>query len=603
MSCEPRQCARRLGALASLAALSLLLACGEREETAPVAETTYTQAEPSYATSSTQRTPPAVTFTDVTASTGIDFVHETGAFGNKWMPETMGAGAGFFDVDGDGDDDALLVNSTWFAGHEDEGPAPTSRLYANDGSGAFDDVTAGSGLDVSVYGMGVTAADYDADGQQDLFITTLGANLLLKGRGNLRFADVAELAGVAGSTWTDNEGRALPEWSTAALWADVDRDGWPDLLVTNYVHWSPENDLYASFDGKQKSYATPQQYAGSTPRLYRNIGDGTFAEITESAGLALPDAKSMGAAAADFDDDGWVDLVVTNDTQPNYLLRNQGDGTFVEAGMAAGIGYDESGRARAGMGVDVADLNLDGRQAIGIGNFSRESMSLYVQTEPGRPVFLDGAGRHRVVQPTLRTLTFGLKFLDYDLDGLLDLLLANGHIEPEINVVQKEIDYAQPLQLFWNDGTGALVDAGQLAGPVFAEPMVARGLAVGDLEGDGDVDVLLSTNGGPARVLRNDAVGGGGGGVLVLTLRGTAPAVDALGARVTVTVGDRRQTHEVRTGSSYLSQSSRDLVFGLGEASGADAVSVRWPDGTTQDLGSLGAGRHVVTSTGVQAAR
>lgn len=579
-----------------------LTACGEPEPE-PEAAPTYTESQPDYTSTGQQRTTPSVTFTDVTTASGIDFVHQTGGFGQKWMPETMGAGVGLFDIDGDGDDDAVLVNGTWFAGHEKSGAAPTSGLFANDGSGTFRDVTAGSGLDVSVYGMGVTAADYDADGHTDMYLTTLGPNLLLHGAGDHRFTDAAGPAGVAGSTWTDAEGRVLPEWSTAALWADIDNDGWPDLLVTNYVHWSPENDLYASFDGKQKSYATPQQYEGSTPRLYRNEGDGTFVEITKEAGLHLPDAKSMGAASADVDGDGWVDLVVTNDTQPNYLLRNQGDGTFVESGTSAGIGYDESGRARAGMGVDIAGLNADGRLAIGIGNFSREALSLYTQNEPGEPLFLDGAGRSRLVQPTLRTLTFGLKFFDYDLDGRQDLMLANGHIEPEINAVQKEIGYEQAPQLFWNDGEGHLLDASEAAGSIFGESLVARGLATGDLENDGDVDVLLSTNGGPARVLRNDAVDNGGRS-LVLLVKGSAPAVDALGARVTVVVGDQRQSREVRTGSSYLSHNSLALVFGLGEATQADSVSVRWPDGRRADIGPLSAGMWTVTQKGaIQAAR
>ncbi len=579
-------------------ALLLTAACEQQQEADPAVPAEYASTVPDYARGAVQSTTPAITFTDVTAASGIDFEHDSGGFGQKWMPETMGSGVGLFDIDSDGDDDALFVNGTWFSGHEGEGAAPTSALYANRGDGFFVEATAGSGLEVELYGMGATAADFDADGHIDLFLTTLGPNLLLRGTGVMRFEDATDRAGVAGSRWTDEVGRDHPEWSTAALWADVDNDGWPDLFVTNYVHWSPENDLYASFDGKEKSYATPQQYSGSTPRLYQNRGDGSFVEITEAAGLLLPDAKSMGVASADFDGDGWVDLVVTNDTQPNFLLHNDGAARFTESGMAAGIGYDESGRARAGMGVDVATLSTDGTQAIGIGNFSREAMSLYQQTAPGAALFLDGAGRSHLVQPTLRALTFGLKFLDYDLDGRRDLLLANGHIEPGINAVQKEISYAQSPQLFWNDGKGGLIDAGAHAGQPFAEPLVARGLAVGDLEGDGDVDALLSTNGGAARVLRNDAAGAGGGAALVLRLHGEAPALDALGAVVTVTTGGRRQSLAVRTGSSYLSQHSQSLVFGLGAATGVEGVTVRWPDGSTQDLGPLAAGRYDITRDG-----
>ena len=449
---------RRLRRLAPAAAL-LLAACGEEAAEVAPEPPAYSRPTPDYARAEDAPSPPAVTFTETAKAAGLVFRHETGAFGEKWMPETMGSGCALHDLDGDGDDDALLVNGAWWPGHEGEGPAPTSALFANDGSGSFTDVTAGSGVDVSVYGMGVTAADYDGDGDADLYLTTLGDNLLLRQDRPLRFADAAAQAGVAGETWSDEEGRRHPEWSTGAAWADVDGDGRPDLLVTNYVHWSPENDLYASFDGKSKSYATPQQYTGSTPRLYRNRGDGGFSDITAEAGLLLPHAKSMGVAADDFDADGRVDLVITNDTQPNFLLRNLGGGRFEEVGTAAGIGYDESGRARAGMGVDVADLSGDGVLAIGIGNFSREAVSLYRQTAAGGTVFLDGAGKSRLVQPTLPTLTFGLRFFDYDLDGRQDLILANGHIEPEINAVQREIAYAQPPQLFWNDGRGRLIDA------------------------------------------------------------------------------------------------------------------------------------------------
>ena len=580
---------RRPRRLATAAALVLAACAEEAPEVAPEPPA-YSRPTPDYARAEDAPSPPAVTFTETAAASGLAFRHETGAFGDKWMPETMGSGCALHDLDGDGDDDALLVNGAWWSGHEGQGPAPTSALFANDGTGSFTDVTAGSGVDVSVYGMGVTAADYDADGDADLYLTTLGDNLLLRQDRPLEFTDAAARAGVAGETWTDEEGRRHPEWSTGAAWADVDSDGRPDLLVTNYVHWSPENDLYASFDGKSKSYATPQQYTGSTPRLYRNRGDGAFSDITAEAGLLLPHAKSMGVAADDFDADGRVDLVITNDTQPNFLLRNLGGGRFEEVGTAAGIGYDESGRARAGMGVDVADLSGDGVLAIGIGNFSREAVSLYRQTAAGGTVFLDGAGKSRLVQPTLPTLTFGLRFFDYDLDGRQDLILANGHIEPEINAVQREIAYAQPPQLFWNDGRGRLLDASARAGPALAEPLVGRGLAVGDVEGDGDLDVLITTNGGAPRLLRNDLEGGK---ALVLRLRGEE-GTDPLGAVVTVRAGGRTQSLRLRTGSSYLSQSARELTFGLGAAAAAEAVTVRWPDGAVAELGGLEAGAYVV---------
>ena len=323
-----------------------------------------------------------------------------------------------------------------------------------------------------------------------------------------------------------------------------------------------------------------------------------FEEITEEAGVMLPHAKSMGVAVADFNGDRAMDLIVTNDTQPNFLLQNLGDGRFEELGLAAGIGYDETGRARAGMGVDVTSLANDGVLVIGIGNFSREALSLYAQQGEGQ-VFLDIAGPSRLVQPTLPTLTFGLRFVDYDLDGYQDLVVANGHIEPRINAVQQEVTYAQPPQLFWNDGKGRLVDVSEETGGLFARPIVGRGLAVGDIDNDGDPDLLMTTNGGPVYLLRNDGVENGGkGNSITLTLRGSYPNLDALGAVVTVTAGEIVQSAMVKTGSSYLSQSSRSLIFGLGEHEKADRVEVVWPDGTGQAVENLAAGgRYEIEAT------
>ena len=584
---------RRAGCVVALVSL-LALSCGEDEEVEQVQAPAYARAStPSYATAAGERRAPAVSFADITASAGIHFQHENGAAGKKWMPETMGSGCAFFDYDGDGADDAFLVNSTYWPGENRAAEQmPTSKLFRNLGDGSFEDISATAGLALSIYGMGAAVADYDADGDADVYLTTVGDNLLLRNEAG-RFVDRADRAGVAGVEWEDDAGSRHPEWSTGAVWLDVDGDGWLDLFVTNYVRWSSETDLFFSFDGKSKSYATPQQYPGSTPRLYRNMGggDGGFREITEEAGVFLPHAKSMGVAVADFDEDGRPDLVVTNDTQPNFLLRNTGEG-FAESGLAAGIGYDEGGRARAGMGVDVVSLKNDGTQNIAIGNFSREALSLYEQQEVAS-VFLDVAGRSRLVQPTLPVLTFGLRFFDFDLDGFQDLILANGHIEPDINAVQKEIRYAQPPQLFWNDGNGALVDISDQTGGLFAQPLVGRGLAVADIEADGDPDVLLTTNAGPAYLLRNDGVTGGRPNALRIELRGTHPNPDALGATVTVRAGQLTQRATLRTGSSYLSQSSLAVSFGLGPAATVDRLEIRWADGTTQVFDDIATGaRH-----------
>ena len=558
-----------------------LAACDPEPETPPPAPE-YTRA-PSidYTRQAQRRQAPKLSFTDVTEEAGISFTHETGAVGDKWLPETMGSGCALFDYDGDDYLDLLLINGTPWS----NSAGTTSKLYRNRGNGRFEDVTQKAGLSFSAYGMGVTAADYDGDGDPDLYLTCVGDNRLLRNDGG-RFTDVTQKAGVAGSQWTDDDGNAHPEWSTSAAWTDVDRDGWPDLFVANYVHWSPSGDIFTSLDGVNKSYATPQQYPGSTCRLYRNLGDGSFAEITESAGVHLPHAKSMGVAVTDFESDGWPDLVVTNDTQPNFLLHNLGDGRFEERGLTSGIGYDESGRARAGMGVDIATLSTDDILCIAVGNFSREPLSLYRQTGE---TFLDAAGPARLVQPTLRSLTFGLRFFDYDLDGFQDLVLANGHIEPDINAVQKEIRYAQPPQLFWNDEEGQLQDVSEQVGGLFSTSLVARGLAVGDIDLDGDLDVLLTTNGGPAHLLRND---GPTGNAVALDLRGKAPARDALGAAVTAIIGDGTQRQTVRTGSSYLSHSDPVLHFGLGERERIDRLEIRWPDSSEEALEDLAAGSY-----------
>ena len=563
--------------------VAALFSCDGKDRKGPAPPTDYARAPSLDYTGSEEQIPaPRVDFVDVTREVGIDFHHETGAVGGKWMPETMGSGCALFDYDGDDDLDILLVNSNRWTG-EDKAGRPTSKLYRNRGDGFFEDVTRQAALDFSVYGMGVTIADYDADGDPDIYMTTLGKNLLLRNDQG-RFVDRAGEAGVAGTEWTDDSGRRHAEWSTAAAWVDVDGDGWLDLFSTNYVQWSPDTDIFTTLDGVNKSYATPQQYTGSTCRLYRNRGDGTFDEITREAGVYLPKAKSMGVCVADLDGDDAPDLVITNDTQPNFLLRNLGDGRFEETGLEAGIGFDETGRARAGMGVDISSLENNGVQSIAIGNFSREALSLYRQTGEA---FLDVAGKSRLVQATLPTLTFGLRFFDYDLDGYQDLILANGHIEPEINIVQRDIEYMQKPQLFWNDGTGQMIDVSKRSGSPFNQPFVGRGLAVGDIDADGDIDVLFTTNGGSARLLRND---GPTGRSVALHLRGAGNNLDALGTVVTAVVGSGRRQQMVRTGSSYLSHSAPILTFGLGRQEEIGRLEILWPDGKLEVMEGLEAG-------------
>jgi hypothetical protein len=502
------------------------------------------------------------TFTDVTARAGIRFRHEAGAFGKKYLPETMGSGVAFVDLDGDGRPDLLFVNSKRWPGRP--GPRALPAFYRNNGDGTFSDATRGSGLDVEMYGLGVTAADYDNDGRVDVYLTGLGGNRLYRNLGGGRFADATARAGVGGGGF-----------GTSAAFFDFDKDGRLDLFVCNYVDWSIEKDLFCTLDGTRKSYCTPESYKGQSPVLYRNRGDGTFEDVTVKAGLRDPSSKALGVAVLDYDDDGWSDLFVANDTQPNKLYRNRRDGTFADMGMTAGVAFSEAGVARAGMGVDAADYDGSGRASIVIGNFSNEMMALY--HNEGTGLFIDEAPTTTIGQATLLSLSFSCFFFDYDLDGRPDIFAANGHVSDDIQAVQTRVRYAQPPHLFRNLGNKRFEVAEAAAGPDFARPMVARGAAYADYDGDGDLDLVITANNGPARLLRND--GGSRNHHLRVQTVGAASNRDGIGARVSVTARGRRQWAVVKTGSSYCSQSELPLTFGLGDAAAPLRVEVRWPSG------------------------
>jgi enediyne biosynthesis protein E4 len=526
-----------------------------------------------------------VTFRDITQKAGIHFVHNNAAFGKKYLPETMGPGVAFIDYDNDGWQDIFLVNGTDWPGRPSKHSTP--RLYHNNHDGTFTDVTHKAGLDVELFGMGVAVGDYDNDGFDDLFITTMGQSHLFHNNGNGTFTDVTQKAGLMGPK----------EFSTSAAWVDYDKDGKLDLVVANYVQWSLEGDLYCTLDGKSKSYCTPESYKGTSVRLWHNRGDGTFEDATKKAGLAEPTSKTLGIAILDYDNDGWPDLLFSNDTQPNKLYRNNGNGTFTEKAVVAGIAFSEDGVARAGMGVDAADYDRSGAASILITNFANQMLSLY--HNEGKGLFVDEAPRSEVGRATLLTLGFGCFFFDYDLDGWPDIFIANGHIDGDIQRVQPNVKYAMPPHLFRNVGKGNFQEVTKTLGAAFNTPRVGRGAAYGDINNDGRLDLLLSTNGGPAYLFENDAAPGSPANKsLRIKLVGTKSNRDGIGTVVKVTAGGGTESQMMRSGSSYLSASELLLTYGLGQLNQADAVEIRWPSGQVDKLSTVAAGQTVTVTEG-----
>ena len=517
-----------------------------------------------------------ITFRDVTAQAGIHYTHNNAAYGKKYLPETMGPGCAFIDYDNDGWPDIILVNGQDWPGHSRA--ASTLKLYHNNHNSTFTDVTAKAGLAVPMFGLGVAVGDYDNDGHDDLFITALGQSHLFHNNGNGTFTDVTKAVGM----WGPNE------FSTSAAWVDYDRDGKLDLVVANYVQWSIPNDLYCSIDGSHKSYCTPESYKGASARLWHNLGNGRFEDATQKANFYDATSKSLGVAILDSNNDGWPDILLANDTQPNKLYLNKQNGTFEEKAVSAGIAFSEDGVARAGMGVDAGDYDRSGHASLIITNFANQMLSLY--HNEGNGLFVDEAPRSDVGRASLVTLGFGCFFFDYDNDGWLDILVADGHIEYQIEKVQKRVSYAEPPHLFRNLGSGKFQEVTQSLGAGFATPRVARGAAYADIDNDGALDVLMTTNGGRSYLFHNE---GGKNQSLRIKLQGVKSNRDGIGAVVRLVSGNDKQWQLLHSGSSYLSQSELVLTFGLGSQGKADAIEVQWPSGKTDKLSNVNAGQTI----------
>jgi hypothetical protein len=523
-------------------------------------------------------------FVDVTRQAGIKFQHNSGAYGGKLLPETLGSGCAFLDYDADGWPDILLINSMDWLGHKRQ--RSTLKLYHNNRNGTFTDVTQTAGLDFELYGMGVAIADYNNDGFPDILITCVGQSRLFRNTGKGTFQDATKSAGLLNKLG----------FSTSAVWFDYDRDGLLDLFVCNYVRWTAEHDVFCSLDGKNKSYCTPEAYRGDTCWLFHNRGDGTFEDVTSTSGIFDTSSKSLGVAMLDFDQDGWPDLFVANDTQPNKLYRNQRNGTFKDVAVEMGLAFSNEGKARAGMGVDIADFDNSGKPGIVVTNFDNEMIGLYRLDGKN---FDDIALQSGVGSASRNTLGFGCVFFDANLDGLVDLVVANGHIDDTVRNIRGNVGYAQPPQLFLNEGNSKFRDVAGEVGGGFADSKVGRGLAVADFDRDGDLDLLITTNNGPAYLYRNDQLAANRS--VRLHLVGTKSNRDAIGAGVHLHCNGQVQTRLVRSGSSYLSQSELPLTFGLGKADSVERIVVDWPSGKIEEYSKLKAGRayQLTESTGI----
>ncbi|MSV27318.1 MAG: CRTAC1 family protein [Bryobacterales bacterium] len=521
-----------------------------------------------------------VQFTDITAVSGVKFTHNSGRAGKKFLPETLGSGGAFFDADGDGWPDVLLVNSKdWTP----RGRKSLHALYRNNKNGTFTNITAGSGLDVEMYGIGVAVADYDNDGKDDVYITALEGDRLFHNEGGAKFKDVTKTSGINNANF-----------ATSVAWLDYDKDGKVDVFIANYVQWTAKGDLWCSLDGAAKSYCTPESYKGTQSKLYHNLGAGKFEDVSAKAGVGDNTSKSLGITVFDYNGDGWPDMFVANDTQPNKLYRNNKNGTFSDEGMSAGVAFGEDGVARGAMGVDTGDYDRSGRPHLLVGNFSNQMIGLY--HNEGTGLFVDEAPTSTIGRASLLTLAFGVFFFDYDLDGYLDVFAANGHIEEEIGRVQPKVSYKEPPLLFHNLGKRKFENAGAGMGAEFNRPIVARGAAYADIDRDGDLDLLMTSNHGPAYLFRND--GGNKNRFLCVKALGTKSNRSAIGAVVRIESASGKQWSSVRSGSSFASQSDLAITFGLGNDPAVKSLEIEWPSGARQKLTDIAANQFITVEEG-----
>lgn len=517
---------------------------------------------------------PHVKFTDIARSAGIDFQHENAASPEKYLIETMGSGCGWIDYDQNGLLDLYLANGAATRVYKPKGPT-RGALYRNNGDGTFNDVTQKAGVGAEgLFGMGVAVGDYDNDGFPDLLVLGYGRCILYRNNGNGTFTDVTGRAGVA------NAGR----WASSAAWFDYNNDGHLDLIIANYIDWSPDRNFWCGEHGPgMRSYCHPDDYNGQPPTLYRNNGDGTFTDVSKQSGIGAKPGNGLGVVTFDYDDDGWQDIFISNDSMPNFLFHNNRDGTFREIGYLAGVAVSADGLPEAGMGVDAADVFGKGKMDLIVTHLDEQLARLYQNT--GSQLFEDATLRCGLGYTTFHMSGFGTRFMDYDNDGARDIFMANGHVLDNIQRYNSNVHYAEPKLMFRNLGHGVFQNVSNELGADFLIPRVSRAAAVGDFDNDGDLDILVSNNGERPQLLRND--GGNANHWLEILLIGTKSNRDGVGARVKVSAGDLVLYDQRKGGMSYQSAQDPRLHFGLGPRTRIDLLEIFWPSGEKTEIRNL----------------